>query len=432
MAKLPLDGIRVLDLCPMLAGNLGSAILGDMGAEVIKVESIQYWQYGCRGQTARPTKEYIRLAGAGFGYPQLDPGAQPWNRYGLFHSAGRNKLSMTVDLRKPEGVEVFKQLIKVSDVFVESNSPPLMPRLGIDYPQLRAANETLIMVRASGFGLSGPYRDRPAMAETLEAFCGHAAIRGYPDVDPSAFPTSITSDGVAGAGIALAAVMALHHRKRTGRGQLVEMAQVENFMPLLGEFFMDYIFNKRVHKPMADRHPWAAPCGCYPCVGNDKWVNITVHDDAEWDGFCSALGNPDWTQARELATLVGRYARQDEMDQRISEWTQSRDRYEIVHLLQSHGVPCGPVLSSAETFQDPHLQERGYFQEVDAPGVCTYQAPGVPLRLSRTPLSIRRPAPDLGGHNEYVYKELLGYSDEEYVRFEAEGHIGTEPAPHIP
>ncbi len=433
MTKLPLEGTRVLDMCPMLAGNFANAILADLGAQVIKVESTQYWQYGCRGTMARPSKALIQQVRVGIGsYFQSDPGPDPWNRNSGFHAFSRNKLSVTVDLRKPSGVEVFKRLVKVSDVFIESNSPPLVRRLGIDYPQLKEVNSALIMVRMPAFGLSGPYQDRPGMAQTLEAFSGHVLLRGYPDLDPSAPPASITSDGVAGAGGALAALMALNYRNCTGKGQLVEMAQVENFMPLLGEFFMDYIFNKRLHPPMADRDSTAAPCGCYPCAGDDKWVNITVHNDEEWEGLCRALGKPEWTEDPELATVVGRYRKQDQMDHGISEWSRSRDRYEIMHLLQDQGVPCGPVLSSGDTYQDPHFLARGFFQELNPSSVGPYLAPGIPWKMSKTPLHIRRPAPNLGQHNEYVYKELLGYTDGEYARLEAEGHIGTEPAPHVP
>ncbi|MBI4337109.1 MAG: CoA transferase [Chloroflexi bacterium] len=430
--KLPLEGIRVLDLCPMFAGNLGTAILGDMGAEVIKVESTQYWQYGARGIRARPTREEVMRASPFWAYPDSDPGPDPWNRSSGLHAFSRNKLGITVDLRQPAGVEVFKRLIKVADVFVESNSPPLMTRLGLEYEALRDVNPSLIMVRSSGFGLSGPYRDRPALALTLGAFCGHGLLRGYPDVSPPNIHASDISDGCAGVGIALATIVALHHRKRTGKGQLVEMSQVENFMPMLGWFFMDYIFNKRTHLPLADRHPLAAPCGCYPCVGEDNWVNITVHNDQEWGGFCRALGRPDWTKDPELATPVGRCRRQDEMDGHISEWTRSRDRHEVMYLLQREGVPCGPVLASRETFEDPQLQARGHFEPVTAPWGWTYLFPGNPLRMSGYGrLRVRHPAPKLGQHNEYVYKELLGYSDDEYVHLEREGHIGTEPAPHI-
>ncbi len=434
MAKLPLDGVRVLEICPMNAGTSANGILGDLGAEVIRVESTQYWQYGHRGSRARPSKESVLKAGAGsWGYPGQDPGPDPWNRFGLTQALSRNKLSMTVDLRKPEGVEVFKRLIKVSDVFIESNSPPLMKRLGLEYPVLREVNPDLIMVRASAYGLSGPYSERPGMAQTMEAFTGHVSVRGYPDIAPSDFPASISADGCSGASIALATVMALHHRKRTGKGQLVEMAQVENFLPLLGYFFMDYFLNQRLHGPVGDRHLTAAPCGCYPCSGQDKWVNITVHDDAEWEGFCRALGNPEWTRDPGLVTVVGRYAKQDEMDERIAEWTKTRDRYVVMEAMQKEGVPAGPVLTSKDTFHDPQLQTRGHFEEVTAPSTGSYLVTSSPIRMSRTPrLKVRYPAPKLGEHNEYVYKELLGYSDADCARLEAEGHIGTEPAAHIP
>ncbi len=433
MAGFPLEGVRVLDICPMHSGNFGTGILADLGAEVIKVESIQHWQYGARGTTARPTREQLRQGGEVFSYPDSDPGPRPWNVFVRFLLFGRSKLSFTVDLRKPEGVEVFKRLIAVSDVLIESNSPPLMPRLGLDYPQLKVVNPALIMLRVPGYGLSGPYRDRLAMAPTLEAFTGHVLLKGYAGTDPSTTPTAgITCDGAAGAALAVAALAALYFRKRTGKGQLVEVAQVENFMPMLGEFYMDYAFNKRLPKAIGNRHPTAAPCGCYPCAGQDQWVDITVHDDEEWQGFCRALGDPAWTRDPELATVVGRYGKQDEMDRELSEWTRARDRYDIMHLLQRQGVPCGPVLSCKDVYSDPHLLARGHFQAVAHPEAGTHLHPVPPWKMSRTPVPIRSASPLLGQHNEYVYKEVLGYSDDAYARLEADGHIGDEPAAHLP
>ncbi len=432
MSTLPLEGVRVLDMCPMQAGNFSNRNLGDLGAQVIKVESIKHWQFGVRGNIARPTKDMFQQVRTGHGYPNNDPGPRPWNVYGQIMNFSRNKLGFTVDLTKPTGIEVLKRLIKLSDVVIESNTPPVMPRLGLDYPQLKEVNPHVIMVRMPGYGLSGPYRDRPAMAQTLESFSGHTLLRGYPDVDPSSVGTSITSDGAAGSGAAAAAIMALLFRQRTGKGQLIEFAQVENFMPLLGEFYMDYILNQRLHGPIGNRHPTAAPCGCYPCAGQDQWVDITAHDDEEWQGLCRAVGDPEWARDPRFASLLGRHRNQDELDERVSSWTRERDRYDIMHLLQREGVPCGPVLTSKDMFTDPHVAERGMLQKVAHPeaGTHFYQSP--PWKMPRTPLSVRYPAPLLGQHNGFVYKELLGYSDEEYARFEAEGLLGTEPDPRIP
>ena len=273
------------------------------------------------------------------------------------------------------------------------------------------------------------------MAPSLEAFSGHTLLRGYPDVDPSAIPStpqSVTSDGAAGAAAAVAALMALHLRDRTGKGQLIEMAQVENFMPLLGQAFMDYSLNRRIQKPQGNRHSSAAPCDVYPCSGEDCWVGITVYDDEQWQGLRRVLGDPEWARDARFDTVLGRHRNQDEMDSRIAEWTSSHEKYEVMHLLQGQGVPCGPVINDADAFSDPHLLERGCFQDVEAHGMGSYQMPGPIWRMSETPLSIRHRAPDLGEHNEYVYKELLGYSDQEYNRLEAEGHIGDAPAHHIP
>ena len=430
--RYPLEGVRVLDLCQLFAGNFANHILGDLGAQVIKVESTQYWQFMVRGTFARLTKELMQKTGSGWGYWQNDPGDRPWDRYGAFNAHCRNKLSFTVDMRKPEGVDIFKRLVKVSDIFIEGNSPTTVERLGLDYPQLKEVNPGLIMVRMPGFGTSGPYRSYAATAQVLEAFCGHTMLLGYRDTDVTSSNMTIASDAAAGAGAATAALMALHYRTQTGKGQLIEMAQVENFMPFIGDALMDYILNKRVRSPLGNRHATAAPCDLFPCAGVYQWVAITVHNEEEWQGLRRALGDPEWTRNPRFATPGGRSQDQDDMWQHIAEWTRTRDKYDIMHRLQKEGVPCGPLLDDAETFKDPHLLARGHFTEVDVPHLGTYLAPGMIWRMSETPLKIRYPAPTLGEHNEYVYKELLGYSDEECHRLEREGQIGTEPGPHIP
>ncbi|MBI4297665.1 MAG: CoA transferase [Chloroflexi bacterium] len=426
MIRYPLEGVRVLDLCQLQAGNSANYILADLGAEVIKVESTQYWQFGVRGQMARPSK------GEQAGYFQRDPGERPWERTTGFHSYCRNKLSMTVDLKRPEGVHIFKQLIKVSDIFIESNSPDTVERLGIDYPQLKEVNPALIMLRMSSYGLTGPYRNFSSMAQNVEAFCGHTSLRGYPGLDPTFTPLGIMADGVAGVGVAIAVLMALRYRRQTGKGQLIELAQAENFIPMLSQAYMDFILNQRVQTTLGNRHPSAAPCGAYPCAGDDRWVAITVHNDEEWSGLRRALGDPDWAKAPELATMVERYREQDAIDKHLAEWTRGRSPREVMELLQKEGVPAGPITDGRDVLNDPHNRARGHFQEITHPEVGTYEAVAIPWKMSELELRIRHPAPLLGQHNEYVYKELLGYSDEEYTRLENEGHIGNVPAEHIP
>ncbi len=432
MVDYPLSGIRVLDLCQLFAGNNANYLLADLGAEVIKLESIQYWQHGVRGGQAHPSRELIRRVAQGGTYLDLEPGERPWERYSWFHAHGRNKLSMTVDLRRPEGVDVFKKLVKVSDVFIEGNSAETVEKLGIDYPVLKELNPALIMLRMPGYGLTGPYRSFSAQAQNLEAFCGHTLLRGYPDMDTSSIPQVIASNAAAGAGAAAAVLMALRYRRRTGKGQLIELAQVENFMPQLGEAFMDYLLNGRVQGTRGNRDSSAAPCGVFPCAGEDRWVAITVHDDEEWAGLRRALGDPEWARAPELSTVVGRYGKQDELEQHLAEWTRLRTPWEAASALQKEGVPAGPVYDPKDVLADPHFRARGHFQTITHPEVGSYETVAIPFKMSEVELRIQRPAPTLGQHNEYVYKELLGYGDEEYGRLEREGHIGTAPGPHIP
>ncbi|HEX78198.1 MAG TPA: CoA transferase [Dehalococcoidia bacterium] len=435
MTKLPLEGIRVVELGVAWTGPCAAMILADFGAEVIKVDTVNFWQTQGRGMVARPTKEMLatQTPHSG-GYPNKEPGEYPWNCWPVFVTGGRNKLSMSVrDLREPEGREIFLRLIKISDIFIENNHPDTMPKLNLDYEVLKEVKPDLIMVRSSATGLSGPYRDYRAHGSQLDAICSHSSLRGYRDMDPSANTPVFITDYLGACFSALAAMMALNYRRRTGRGQLIEVAQVETGAVCLGEAMMDHSMNQRVRTTQGNRDiHGAAPCGCYRCAGEDRWVNITVTSDEEWQGLCRALGNPPWTQEERFSDARSRYENQDALDQYIEQWTSQRDHYAVMHLLQKEGVPAGPVMDARDTYNDPHLKERGFLVPVSHRDCGNYLHPGAAWKLSKTPITIRRPPVRFGEDNEYVYKQLLGFSDEEYAELERKGHISDGPAPHIP
>ncbi|MEE8353552.1 MAG: CoA transferase, partial [Dehalococcoidales bacterium] len=229
---------------------------------------------------------------------------------------------------------------------------------------------------------------------------------------------------------ALAVLAALHYRKRTGKGQFIDMAQAETAIPHLGEAVMDYTMNRRVSPRLGNHIPGAAPCGCYPCRGDDRWINITVTSDEEWLGLCRTMGNPEWTREERFDDGLSREHNQDTLDERLGQWTVNHDHYELMFLLQKEGVPAGPVIFEDDAYTDPHLAERGFFEEVSHAECGTHMYPGFGFRLSRTPNRIRRGPVRLGEDNEYVYKEILEVSDEEYHRLEQSGHIGMDyPAP---
>lgn len=431
MTGLPLEGLRILDLGVALAVPYGTMLLADLGAQVIRVESTQVFPNQTRGILARPSKKAIEtMAPISGGYPGREPGERPWNRFPWANCTGRNKLGMTVDLRKPSGLAVLGRLVRVSDAVVENNTPSSLERMGITYEWLREIKQDIVYVQLSSFGQSGPYRDYRALGLQVDAFCGHDLLRRYRDRDPSYNTWAVPSDFAGGVAAASACVLGLLHRKRTGEGQHVDISMVENFVNLIGHIVMDYTMNGRVQESYGNRDPDMVQ-GVYRCKGEDRWVAITLANDEHWKGLAAAADNPQWTRDPRFATLTDRLRNQDALDQCIERFTSQYGHREAAEILQRHGVPAGPVLDDADAFEDPQLKARGFFIPVSHADAGRHLYPGMPWKLSRTPLGVRTPPVRLGEHNEYIYKELLGYSDEEYRELEAEGHIGTEYAPHI-
>ncbi len=426
MPGLPLAGVRVLDMTVVWAGTYCATLLADLGAEVIRVESTRHPAPLTRGAMAHPTEELVKDSPPMFGgMPGRVPGRRPWNRFPVFNAHGRNKLSMTVDLLKSSGKEIFNSLVRISDVFVENNVTETMDKLGISYEGLRELRADIVTLRMPAYGSTGRYRNFRSLGIHMEGTVGHSLLRGYADMDPSANTQVYVADAAAGAQGAFAVLTALHHRRRTGEGQLIELAQAENVAPFLGQFFLDYSMNSRSGSTIGNRHPYAIQ-GCYPCKGEDCWVAITIFDDADWAAFRAAIGSPEWAEDPRFDTQHGRYQAHDELDTRITEWTSERGHYEAMNTLQQAGVAAGAVMDQADAYSDPHLAERGAFEEAYQEDVGTHLYPGAPYKMSRTPLRIRRGPVRLGEDNEYVYKQLLNIPNERYAELEREGHIGMD------
>ncbi len=425
---LPLDGVRVIANTYTWAGPFAVMMLADMGAEVILMESTQRWQWNTRGFIARPTKQMVAGMGPmGAAYPEADPGPRPWNRHSMFNSHARNKLSFTVDLLKPEGLEALKRLIATSDVLVENSTPGVMQKLGAGYEALRRVKPDLIMVSSSGMGATGPYAGHRGFGSQMEDLSGFTWIRGYPGSDPSETPLSNHSDAAGGAGIAFAVLAALRYRNRTGKGQWVDMSQSENLIGQIPDVVMDYTMNGRVQGTLGNRHSWMAPHGVYPALGQERWVAIAVATDAQWRALREAIGDPVWAQDPKFESGLGRWKNQDELDDGIATWTRRHTARETTHMLQSMRVPAAEVTNDSEFAGDPHLWARGHFRMVHHAEAGSHWHPGANLwHLSDAPVEVRRPPARLGEHNEYVWKELLGYSDADYRRLEQAGHIGMD------
>ena len=423
-SRLPLSGIRVLDFTVIWAGPHGVMLLGDLGAEIFRVESCQHHITNTRGLYPNPTKELVARADLAANYPDGDPGERPWNRYAIFNGLGRNKLSLTTDLMRPEGRKVVHELVKVSDVLIENSAPGLLNRLELDYETVHALNPTLVYVSMPIFGLTGPYKDFTGFGGNAEGISGMGSLRGYRDSDPTGMGVSNHMDSVSGTAVAYATLVALHERRRTGRGQFVELGQLENLIQHVGGPLMDAAMNGRTQGPLGNRDAVRAPQGIYPCRGEDRWIAISVSSDEEWGSLCRVMGRSDLAQAPEYEGNLARQTRHDDLDALLSQWTSTRDPEELMPLLQQHGVPAGIVANDKDVFEDPHLDARGFFQEMEHPDCGRHRYPGHSFKYSRTPVRFDTPAPLLGQQNDYVYRQLLGYPEAEIQRLTELGHIG--------
>jgi crotonobetainyl-CoA:carnitine CoA-transferase CaiB-like acyl-CoA transferase len=423
---LPLEGIRIADFTNVYSGPYGTMMLADFGAEVIRVESLQYFPNSTRGTTPRPSPALMatgsRLVVA---YVDGEPGEKPWNRHAMFNCHARNKMSMTVNIRTPEGLDVVRRLVQKSDVVVDNYSAGVMDRLGLSYEVLRSWKPDIVVMQMPAFGLSGPYMKTQSFGIGVEGPCGFTALRGYTDdVQYQHVPSVVHMDAASGPGSAFALLMALHYRDRTGEGQFVEFPQAENMLPHLGEFFLDAQMNRRRYGPLGNHHPRMAPHNVYPCNAPKSWVAIAVADDAEWQRLCEALGWPSWAMDSRYHTLSGRLEHQDAIDATLTEWTRQRTPQEAAQYLQDHRVTAGPVLSAAAAYQDPQLRDRGFFEPLTHPEAGTHEYPGILWKMSHTPAHLRTPPCCLGEHNDYVYRTLLEYTAEEIQSLTEMGHIG--------
>jgi benzylsuccinate CoA-transferase BbsF subunit len=409
----------------------GTLMLADMGAEVIRLESTKFWVSTTRGYLARPDPSVVPSMGpVARGYPDLDPGKRPWNRFALFNCHAVNKRSMTVDLGQPEGREIVHDLARVSDLFIE-NMPGVTEKLGIDYPSLRRVRPDIIVVSASGMGATGPYKDLRGFGSTIEDVMGHPWLRGYVEDHPQAVTNSVASDPAAGTAVVWAAIAALHHRDRTGRGQYIDLAMAELFVHHLGSSFWDYALNGRVQRTTGNRHQYIAPHNCYRAKGEEQWVNIAVWTDEQWLALRKVMGDPAWARDPRFADGYRRFRNQDELDRHIAAWVAERSAHEAQETLQRAGVAAGAILSVADIYRDPHLRQRGLYQRITHPEAGTHDYPVSLWRMSETQFEVRHAPPLLGEDNPYAYRDLLGYSASEYRRLEQVGHIGMDYAPNI-
>lgn len=413
MSNLPLKGIRVIDMGRIYAGPTTGKILGDMGADVIKLESIQ--------RLDLPNRKLC--------YPENDPDGDSYNRGGWFHWLNSNKRSITLDLNNPKGVEVFKKLVKASDVVLENFSPRVMKNFGLDYEVLKTIKPDVVMVSLSGYGDSGPYRDRPAYAWAFEGIAGFQSVTGFSGGPPMIVGTGY-GDWSLGMNGVCAVMLALLHRRNTGEGQYINIAGQETVLHHIGEDVLGYSMNGVIPQRVGNRHDSVALQGCYRCKGDDQWVTITINTDEEWRGFCLATGHFAWTRDQKFSSVTARRQNQDELDALIEEWTKQFDHYEAMRQLQGVGVAAAAVLSPKEVLFDEHFRRRRFFSLIDQPGAGRRPMPKLAAAQFSDLESPVMPAPLLGEHNREVLQGLLGLTDEEFEGLEKDKVIGTIPIGH--
>src|SRR5438876_6059706 len=323
---LPLAGVRILDITLVVGAPYGTMLLADMGAEVIRIETRQNFPSTTRGIWARPSKDMVVNGGAmGAGYPDMEPGERPWNRFALFNCHARNKLSMTVDPRRPEGREVVLRLARAADGVIENNTPGTLDKLGIGYQALRQGREDFIVVSVGGMGPTGPYRHFRGYGAHFEDITGNSWLRTY--LDGTFSSVTVPLDAASGTGAVVAFMAALHHRRRTGLGQYVDLSMAENYIPQLGEAYLDYALNRRVQRGLGNRSPYLAPQGAYRCAPedggpDDYWVALAVDGDAAWRALCGVIGRLEWADDQRLRDARGRAAHHDEIDAAIASWAR--------------------------------------------------------------------------------------------------------------
>ena len=409
----PLKGVRIVEMGQLIAIPFAMKMLADMGAQVIRLESTG------RLESYRSDSVY-----------QNEIHGEFWNRGANFYEQNRNKLGITLDLGKIEGLEILRGLISVSDVFAENFTPRVIRNFGLEYEELRKIKADIIMASSTGYGFSGPWANFGATGPATEGAAGLAYATGYAGGPPVMAEIPYV-DYTAGEHTVFAVMTALMHRLRTGEGQFIDVSQTQTSAATIPEVLLDFAANGREPERIGNADPVMSPHGCYPCAGEDRWVVVAVSQDAEWLGLCEVLGRSDWASDERFSSVNGRARYREELDVLVSAETPAWDAHALMVALQAKGVPAGAVLDSKDLLFNEHLTERGFYEVVSHhPSTAMPPLPyaGRPWKLSETPAVAPKAAPLMGEHNEFVLGELLGYSRGDIGRLEEEGVIGYSPA----
>ena len=412
---LPLSGIRVLDLTQVVAGPTATLLLAGLGAQVIKIE--RPYLAGLRGRISV--------------IPDKVPGApdEPWNRVPVFNELNRLKMSLSLNLNHEAGQGILKQLIGASDIIINNFSPRVMENFGLKYETVSQINPSIIAINISGLGSSGPWHNWVAAGPSIDTTSGWAHLTGYEGEGPMR-PGNYSSDIIAGVTAALAAILAVLHRDRTGEGQFVDLSMLESALQILGEAFVATSASVDPHGRRGNRSSDCAPSGCYPCQEPDSWIALTVTSDGEWRTLCEAMDRQNLAGDPSFATLSRRQEHQSTLDGLIRQWTSSQSATELCQLLAGKGLAVGVVKSGRDLVSDNHLREREAYQLVKEPQAGPILYPRFGWLYSRLPNHWGEPAPRFGEHNAFVLREILGLPEQEIQDLKGSGVIRDQP--HLP
>ncbi|PWA13117.1 formyl-CoA transferase [Pueribacillus theae] len=385
--RLPLEGIRVLELGTLLAGPFTGRLLGDFGAEVIKIEA---------PDKADPMRQWGKQKdGIGLWWP----------------IQSRNKKSITLNLRDEEGQEVFKDLVKKADIIVENFRPGTLEKWNLSYETLSELNPGIILTRTSGFGQTGPYKSRAGFGSVGEAMGGLRYVTGFPDRPPTRIGISI-GDTLAAMFATIGTLTALNERHRSGKGQVVDTALYEAVFSVMESIIPDYLLADYIRERTGNILPGIAPSNIY-ATKDETYIVIGANADGVFKRLAEAMGMPELAEDEKYATHRARGENMKELDLLIEKWTKTLPAKEVLDLLAEKGVPSGLIYSAKDIVEDPHYKERDMIITAEHPELGEFPMPGIVPKLGRTPGKVRHVGAEvMGKHNEEIYGKLLNYSEE--------------------
>ncbi len=403
-------GLRVVELSEVWAGPFGCSLLGDLGADVIKLETYP------RNSETRPLREPD---------PRVADGDGPvYERVNTHHHGNRNKRNIAVDIRTPEGAAILRRLIEWADVLVESFSAGTIERMGFGWDAVHSINPRLTMVSLAGWGQEGPYDGYIMFGVGFDAMTGHASVRGYPDGTMENVIPILHSDATVPLAWIFGVVGALMERERSGEGSYIDLAQIEELSTNVPQLIAEWTLNHRLPQRLGDADPYMVPHGCYRAAGEDTWVNIAAQNDLQWATLARVAGHPEWAEdGHAWASVAGRVRERDAVDDAVGEYAASADPWVIADALQESGVIAAPVLAPSDALLSPQLHAREWFQAVDHPYLPDRLLGGFLWRMSPDGPAWDRRAALLGEHNTEVLIGL-GYSKRDIEELRIAGAIG--------